>query len=526
MPRRQTASVAVVLALIVVAPAAAAQEARRLELDPRWLRIIEPWRYEEARRFEPGWNRGADVRAPGDVVRAPVAGRVRFVGRVAGRLVLTIDATIAGAPVVVTMTGLDRVVAARGEPVDAGVVVARGGTVHVGAYDPQRRTRYLPVVARRDGPPASGHHGAGARIAGTVVRRLADAIDGTASSRADLAELPRADHASAGGGARGSRGAASPAAAAMSAPWQDEASLEAAPEQAATRPGVALPVVAVPRTAATSDGPSAPRAWRPVQHVDAPGSPAAPRVAAIDGPLARALAPDGFLDDGAATAALRPAGDERSTTVRAGRADGGHGGPGGPAGPASHLAIAWAAAVGHGGLERAGGGRLRSTGPPTQPESGSARARVARAPGSGTVPGSQPAELLPAARVGAVDAPGSPSLETSGTAADGAGRIGGSSTSGAGRAMRRPSAVVGAVVLLLGSVALARRRRRRGRTTTPVRVHQPLPPVLPRAARGAARCVPDVAEPEPGAWPAVGSGTRSHDLQTPPAARVRSPEHA
>ncbi len=158
-----------------------------LELDPTQYTQVRGYRYQESRRFEGGWNRGVDAVAMGGVVRSPVAGQVRFAGTVAGRGVVTLDAAVDGEAVVVTFTGVEARTVRVGSGVAAGDSLGHGMFVHVGVYDPDRRSRYLPVVVRKRA--AANSHGAGAadRSAGGTVadgmsRRLRDAIRGTAEA--------------------------------------------------------------------------------------------------------------------------------------------------------------------------------------------------------------------------------------------------------------------------------------------------------------------------------------------------------
>jgi hypothetical protein len=190
LTRRIAASFVLALSslFVGVADAPASGTARPvLELDASWFDVVEPYRYDESRRYERGWNRGADARVPGaGAVRSPVDGRVRFAGAVAGRLVVTLDASVDGMPVVVTLTGLDELGVHSGARVGRGSIVGGGGRVHVGMYDPDRRSRYLPVVAApepdaaaaSDGPPT-----AGVVVAGGVAGRLHAAILGEVGPR-------------------------------------------------------------------------------------------------------------------------------------------------------------------------------------------------------------------------------------------------------------------------------------------------------------------------------------------------------
>ena len=170
--------------LAVCVPSAPAEAV--LELPADWYGVVRPYRYVEARRFERGWNRGADVVVPAGRVRTPVAGTVRFAGGVAGRTVVTIDAIVDGDEVVVTFTGLGERAVRTGERLRAGELVGSGRYVHIGAYDPDRRTRYLPVRASTD-RSSTGAADSGARVAstrdgtlsGAIAARLEDAIVGS-----------------------------------------------------------------------------------------------------------------------------------------------------------------------------------------------------------------------------------------------------------------------------------------------------------------------------------------------------------
>lgn len=198
--------IAVLLVLVAgLAPRrAGAEAAPSLALRADWYRIVDPYRYVEARRYEGGWNRGADVQAVGGVVRAPVSGRVRFVGEVAGRGIVTVDARLGGMPVVLTFTDVRDAPLHRGDTVRVGDVLGAASRLHVGAYDQARRTRYLPVVgaaatAGGAGPRRSRAASAPARVtprpspvADAVAGRLLAAVDGTAVATALRGDRPSA----------------------------------------------------------------------------------------------------------------------------------------------------------------------------------------------------------------------------------------------------------------------------------------------------------------------------------------------
>jgi hypothetical protein len=164
---------AVLLALPVSSSAAAEPT---LTLGGEWFQIVEPYRYVEARRFERGWNRGADVRVVDGRVRSPVAGTVRFAGTVVGRQVVTVATSIDGLATMLTITGLEHVSVRAGDRVDVGDAVGGGNFVHVGVYDRARRSHYLPVLGQRLAPA----RGSDDSISAAVARRLLDSIDGTA----------------------------------------------------------------------------------------------------------------------------------------------------------------------------------------------------------------------------------------------------------------------------------------------------------------------------------------------------------
>lgn len=149
MPSARTLPhVAVLIVLFLwLPPSTPSAAAAELVLDPTWFSVARPYRYVEARRFEGGWNRGADVVVSDSLVRSPVTGTVRFAGLVAGRRVVTVATRMDGEPVVVTLTGLRAIEVGEGQDVRAGAVVGRGTALHVGAYDASRRSRYLPVRA-------------------------------------------------------------------------------------------------------------------------------------------------------------------------------------------------------------------------------------------------------------------------------------------------------------------------------------------------------------------------------------------
>ena len=190
-----------------------AQGVQELTLPLAWYQVVEPWRYEEARRFEAGWNRGADAVPDAGRVRSPLAGVVQFVGVVAGTRVVTVRSRFGGLPVVLTFSGLDESRVAQGDRLDAGAELGTAARVHVGVYDAARRIRYLPV--RSEGREILGHVGGShdstpiprysSPLADAVARRLADAIDGSvqsASPRPSGAQ-PHAGAALGGGGEGG-----------------------------------------------------------------------------------------------------------------------------------------------------------------------------------------------------------------------------------------------------------------------------------------------------------------------------------
>jgi len=163
-----------------------AHAVEQLELDARWYSIVAPYRYEVARRFDAGWRRGAGTTTADGVVRAPIAGTVRFVGRVAGRMVVTLDAMLGQQPVVVTLSGIETAEVRAGARIRRGGALGRGDAVHVGVYDPHVRSRYLPVVQSSFDVPSAPWSGDGS-LSGAVAGRLLDAIAGTARLRAPRA---------------------------------------------------------------------------------------------------------------------------------------------------------------------------------------------------------------------------------------------------------------------------------------------------------------------------------------------------
>jgi len=170
------------LSLLGAAPALASSG---VVLDARWHRMLRPYSYVEERRFERGWHRGADVRTVDGIVRSPIDGRVVFTGAVAARQALTLRGRIDGRTLHVTLVGLRRIAALHGARVRSGQVVGSAQVLHVGAYDPLVRHRYLPVSVSeaRAGAALHPHDGT---LAGGIVRRLIDAIAGRAAPR-----LPR-----------------------------------------------------------------------------------------------------------------------------------------------------------------------------------------------------------------------------------------------------------------------------------------------------------------------------------------------
>lgn len=541
MPGRHTPAIAALVAVLAVAPAAVAGEAPRLELDPSLLRIVEPWRYEEARRFEAGWNRGADVHAAGALVRSPVAGRVRFVGRVAGRVVLTLDATISGAPAVVTMTGVDRVVVARGERVAAGTVVARGRALHVGAYDPARRTRYLPVVARRGTAMGDvGGHAAADRIGDELARRLAEAIVGIPSSTPVADLVAAGHHAPRGEAAEADRSAPPRETSASTHPSADAAprsvsalrmSGDGAGPSTATPARMLSP--AAPTVGDTVDGGSAPAAVHEAgpRHATTPLRASAERRArqVRRGLAALSAAATGDGSSGhrrdpvrAGSSGPHQAGNLRSAAGRAQRPSGGGDLPELPpvTGPIPIAASGVSSPTGraHPADRTAAAARA------TEPRTGAGAVDVRRGARLDGMP------VAPVGEAGTAAPPwstvGSPSTGATPGRQDGAtvGMADGTAPAGP-RDHREAAWGVPALVLLVGIVAAARRRRH-GASPIPSCVHQPLPPVLPAAARPPVGGRPDMAPTGHGAWPRVGSGTRMNDLQRRPAAGARSPEHA
>lgn len=154
----------------------------RVELRSDWYSIVEPYRYVEARRFERGWNRGADVTAVDGVVRSPVDGVVRFRGWVAGRLVVTVATKLDGRDIVLTVTGLDSSAAQVGVQVGAGDVLGAGTSMQVGAYDATRRSRYVPVVSTGNGGGGGAQLTGDDTLSGRITDRLRTAIEGRAGN--------------------------------------------------------------------------------------------------------------------------------------------------------------------------------------------------------------------------------------------------------------------------------------------------------------------------------------------------------
>ncbi|WP_320777674.1 M23 family metallopeptidase [Streptomyces sp. CRN 30] len=99
---------------------------------PRVVRGWEP----PTTPYGPG-HRGVDLAAaPGAPVRAVVAGRVSFAGRVAGRGVVSVELAGTGEPPLRTTYGPVRAVAARGDEVAAGDVL--------GTVEPAPATSHCP----------------------------------------------------------------------------------------------------------------------------------------------------------------------------------------------------------------------------------------------------------------------------------------------------------------------------------------------------------------------------------------------
>lgn len=109
--------------------------------------IVDPFRAPQ-HPYGPG-NRGIEYRtAPGAAVRAAQAGRVAFVGHVAGRLVVAVRHPDGRRT---TYTGLAAVSAARGEMVIAGQRIATAGpALHFGVKEGDAYVDPAPLF----GPPA------------------------------------------------------------------------------------------------------------------------------------------------------------------------------------------------------------------------------------------------------------------------------------------------------------------------------------------------------------------------------------
>ena len=176
----------VFLSLVLGAGTAQAAQDGTLELSGAWYRLVAPWRYDEVHQYAAGWRRAALVMPTDGRVRAPVRGVVRWRGRVAGREVVTI---VTGQPVtrrVITVTGLDSVLAGvrAGARLDVGDELGHARTVQVGMYDVARRSRYHPVVVASAALPTLATSGAavgssvGAGLGSAVGRRLEQLVDG------------------------------------------------------------------------------------------------------------------------------------------------------------------------------------------------------------------------------------------------------------------------------------------------------------------------------------------------------------
>lgn len=479
----------VLVMVLAVAPHVAAQP--RLELDPRLLRIVEPWRYDEERRFERGWNRGADVVAAGGVVRAPVSGRVRFVGRVAGRLVATLDARLGGAPAVVTLTGLDEVRVAKGAIVSRGEVVGRAGEFHVGAYDPHRRSRYLPVVARQGASGREGDEVVGVRLGDALADRLAEAVAGVASTPIVETTSPPAASSSPKPG---------PGPSDPRRPRARDATIRTSSEPPADATSVALVLRSAARAAAVPERPVRP---------------------ALPVPVGRGVEGARRTGDGGATAEPVAVSQPGAGATRR------FGGS----------AIAKHAIVFGGGASAPARARhvpSADTRPKVQPVAGAhVRVQPSRgAAGSGSGVRRAPARApVAAAGIGRVAArarvSGARSVAPAAVRGDATGEPPGGGPRGPSRrAGTGPTTVVLLALPLLAAVMTVLLRRRRRSGAARARVHQPLPPVLPDSgARVPLRVAVDAAA-RSSAWPWLGSGTRTNDLQTQPAPRARSPEHA
>ena len=130
---------------------------------------VEPFAFDPVAPYVANAHRGLDLGArPGELVRAPCAGRVSFAGRVPGhgRAV-----TLRCGRLAATVLGLRAVRVRRGEDVGRGHVVgaASGGAVHLGARRAGERHGYLDpsqllaadrgpggvpaLVPRRQAPP-------------------------------------------------------------------------------------------------------------------------------------------------------------------------------------------------------------------------------------------------------------------------------------------------------------------------------------------------------------------------------------
>lgn len=121
--------------------------ANQLKIDGNDYLISNPYNYIEAKRFQAGWNRGADVIPISGVVRAATNGIVIFSGSVAGKDVITVKSTLGGKNIVVTYTGSLSIFMHEGDKVKKGETIAKASSLHIGAYTSYRRSNYIPIVA-------------------------------------------------------------------------------------------------------------------------------------------------------------------------------------------------------------------------------------------------------------------------------------------------------------------------------------------------------------------------------------------
>lgn len=158
-----------------------------LMLPPGWYQLVKPYAYSASTPWRAGQHRGVDVRVANGNVRAFAGGRVRFSGRVAGRLVVSVLVRgSSGKPrQVATFVGLERIDVVQGQRVAAGDRVGYAhGDVHLGLRDRGDRLSYTQLEV-----PGTTHRGRGRNaLADELGARLEAAVRGVAAREAATTE--------------------------------------------------------------------------------------------------------------------------------------------------------------------------------------------------------------------------------------------------------------------------------------------------------------------------------------------------